>query len=149
MNQKAVRYVKPEKLKSNVATPSNLLAGVKHLESYSSGHKQQEGSTLFSKQSSRTGTSNDSSSDINDGEHEELHRAEETLQPSVLRQGSTPTLFSITTGFRKVSSQSPRSSMPMESIQGRQRMSTFDPNTIKKLKFIKVDSLKEDDQIEV
>lgn len=117
--------------------------------------KNLENSRTIGEQSSVISEQSDLSSESQEshiGEHMELHRAGNVLTPSLFRQVSAP-LYTINTGFRRTishpTSSSPSSSIKRESIQGRQRMSTIDPSTIRRLKSIKVDALKEEDQIEV
>lgn len=71
------------------------------------------------------------------------------LNLSIFRQASSPVLYSIVPGFRKTTSNQPNSRYPRENIQGRARMSTIDPNTLGRLKTIRIEALHEDHQIEV
>lgn len=151
MSRRALKYIKPEKIRHEIAAIRKVASETEEKQPDFSGSEtnQRKGSKLLAMQSSTVDEkSNVASSDNDDGQEGSL-QGDSLLQPSIFSQAANPVLYSITSGFRKAVSLNPRSKMPTESIQGRQRMSTTDPNTLKRLKFIKVDALQEDDQIEV
>ena len=156
MNTRAKRYIKPEKL-HEAALPTiqihpDLLKKNKETKTY----VKQDITDVITEQSfidSDEGDEPNDPSEIPNGRPSNSKQSSNLIIPKLFRQGSEPSfLHPVVPLARKTMSFAPvvKTSNPKrESVQGRQRVSTMDPNSLKLLKNIKVNTLKEDDQIEV
>ena len=157
MSKQAAKYINPEKVPHIVIADMNSshneqLDGNKDQpeslkELLESSRGIQENSSVISEKSE---ASSEQSNDQNEEQKNSIIlQGDQGTSLGNLRQLSVPTLYTLSPVLRKAASQKPHSTLVMETIQGRQRMSTIDPSTLRKLKSIKLDELKEDDQIEV
>lgn len=149
MSRRAEKYIKSQRLRFKRASveDSNSSKEANDLSSTVLGKKHLETNKMTNEKTSMISEHSDNSLDRHDNNQEDPNQGDALDIRN--HRGSNPVLYVLTPVFRKTVSYNPKSNLPMESIQGRVRMSSIHPNAIKKLKNIKLDTMKEEDQIEV